>query len=126
MPVNLKVARCKVATMKSRYQFCWLLILYLLELSIVSSAIDQAAERHIDDVDVHFQEYHLEDDFKPSEVLGPIDGFQQSGPIIIRGKILVGQNQRSHIGWEDLVTSIKVVPGMSYIETILQREVINC
>jgi len=86
MPVNLTVARCKVATMKSRYQFCWLLILYLLELSIVSSAIDQAAERHIDDVDVHFQEYHLEDDFKPSEVLGPIDGFQQSGPIIIRGE----------------------------------------
>ena len=86
MPVNLTVARCKVATMKSRYQFCCVIILYLLELSIVSSAIDQAAERHIDDVDVHFQEYHLEDDFKPSEVLGPIDGFQQSGPIIIRGE----------------------------------------
>ena len=46
--------------MKSRYQLCWVLILYLLELSIVSSTIDQAAERHIDDVDVHFQEYHLD------------------------------------------------------------------
>ena len=76
--------------MKFRFLLSWLIIYLLLENSNLSFAQSEATasetRRHIDDIDVHFHEYHLEDDFRPSEILGPISDIKTLGPKIISGE----------------------------------------
>ena len=85
--------------MKFRVVLSCLIIFFVLEKSNISSAQapPPASRRHIDDVDVHFQEYHLEDDFRPSEILGPIGGIKTLGPIITSGeKFSLPQPKKPH------------------------------
>ena len=99
MSVNFLATECKLLTMKFRVVFSCLVIFFVLEKSNFSSAQapPPASKRHIDDVDVHFHEYHLEDDFRPSEILGPIGGFKTSGPIITSGeKFNLPQPKKPH------------------------------
>ena len=86
MPVKNLNAGCKLVKMKLGSLLSLTIVLFLLDQSSVSIAQqDPASERHIDNVDVHFQEYHLEDDFRPSKILGPIDDFKKLGPKISVG-----------------------------------------
>ena len=75
--------------MKFRFLISWLVVYLLLENSSFSIAQSTASERHIDDIDVHFHEHHLEDDFRPSEILGPIGEIKTSGPKITNGESLI-------------------------------------
>lgn len=79
-------AGCKLAAMKCRYILSVGILFFLVEKSSISLAQVFAKGRHIDDVDVHFQEYHLDDDFKPSKILGPIDDIKTLGPRITAGE----------------------------------------
>ena len=85
MPDNNWSMGWQQIAMKFRFLSFWLIIYFLLEKSNISIAQSQASERHIDDVDVHFHEYHLEDDFRPSEILGPIGEIKTQGPKISNG-----------------------------------------
>ena len=97
MPVTYLLTGCIL--LKRRVILGCLIIFFLLEKSNISSAqaLPRASKRHIDDVDVHFHEYHLEDDFRPSEILGPIGGIKTSGPIITSGeKFSLPQPKKPH------------------------------
>ena len=86
MPDNNWSIGWQQIAMKFRFLVSWLIIYLLLEKSNISIAQSHASERHIDDVDVHFHEYHLEDDFRPSEILGPIGEIRTAGPKISNGE----------------------------------------
>ena len=88
MPASSSTAGCKLSAMKYSFLLSGLIIFFLVEKFSISLAQDLAKRRHIDDVDVHFQEYHLEDDFKPSEILGPISDIKTLGPLITTGEVL--------------------------------------
>ena len=89
MSVHYQPTGCKLLTMKFRILFSGLMIFLILGKSNISSAQTPPVasdRRHIDDVDVHFHEYHLADDFRPSEILGPIGDIKTAGPIIGNGE----------------------------------------